>query len=694
MAEPSPHPSAPQGSQASRVGTDDGTDASTPLVLVVDDNPVTRYSTVRLLRAAGFRTMEADCGERGVQLADSSISVVVLDVHLPDMTGFDVCERIRSDAETATLPVIHLSAAYVAEQDKVKGLDAGANAYLTHPVEPRVLIATVGALVRAQSAERELRRSEARLRAIYEQAVGGICLLSGDGRFLEVNPAVRAVLERPAEELVGREVAEFASPHWRERVRAATVAGDGDRWQGTLELVSASDQTLHLEWSISARLPSGERVAVVSDVTERVNLEAQREQLLEREQVARTTVERLNRMKDEFIAILSHELRNPLNVISVWSQILAHHLTSDESRRGLEAIGRSVQIQQRLVADLVDVSALNVGKMKLEREISDPAPLILSAVEGMQGSADEKEIKVVPELHGLPSRQWLDPGRFQQMIWNLLSNAIKFSPRGTVVRIEAGIAGGQLVVRVIDQGSGIAPDFLPYLFDRFTQSEDASSRRHRGLGLGLAIVRQLADLHGGDIHAQSDGENKGATFELTIPLVDTVPLDSAEGATQLFVEQAQRIDGLSVLIVEDDDDAAQALASTLRATGAVTRVANDYEKALSLWDEQVPDLIVSDIGLPDQDGYTLIRALRMREVAAAIPRVPAVALTAFTREQDRQAAMEAGFDAQCGKPMRREALLRAIAQVLKRGRAADTIRATTASTSEGTPARTGAGPTN
>lgn len=637
---------------------------ASPLVLVVDDNPVTRYATVRVLSAANFRTIEAESGQEALQRADTSVSAVVLDVNLPDIDGFQVCRKLRERAETATVPVVHLSATYVADYDKVRGLDAGASAYLIHPAEPAVLVATISSLLRASAAERSLRESEARFRAIYHQAIGGICTLDLDGRFVELNPAMLGLLQRPAEALIGQPVAAFAPPDWAERVAEATGPRQQDGWQGAFPLDDGHGETMHLEWSISAVLENGVKVAVVSNITDRVVLERQRDQLIEREQAARAAVERLNRMKDDFIAILSHELRNPLNVISVWTHVLSRHVNSDEARRGLAAVERNIAIQRRLVADLVDVSMLNVGKMRLEREVASPAEVIRGALDSMQAQSEERrvalDVDIAPTL--VPTA-WLDPARFQQILWNLLSNAIKFSPEGGVVRVEATSDAEWLRVRVIDQGRGIPADFLPLLFDRFTQSDTANRRQHGGLGLGLAIVKHLAEMHGGTVNAASDGPGKGAMFEVVIPLLEpgsAEPNPEAVPALQPVVP----LSALDVLLVEDDADAAAALAAILTDDGARVRTAGDCEAALEAVGAATPDLIISDIGLPGRDGIELIREIRIREAVASQRRTPAIALTAFTRQQDRRAAIESGFDAVCGKPLRLQELMNAIEGVL------------------------------
>lgn len=636
-----------------------------PLVLVVDDNPVTRYATVRVLATAGFRTAEAESGQEALQRADVNVSAVVLDINLPDIDGLQVCRMLRERPETATIPVVHLSATYVQDYDKVRGLDAGASAYLIHPAEPAVLVATIASLLRASAAERSLRESEARFRAIYHQAIGGICTIDLDGRFVDVNPALQNLLRRPPEAVVGHTVATFAPPEWRERVEAATSGGAIDGWQGSFPLLKADGEIAHFEWSISAVLGTGVKVAVASNITDRVALEHQREQLIEREQAARAAVERLNRMKDDFIAILSHELRNPLNVISVWTHVLSRHIESDEGRRGLAAVERNIAIQRRLVSDLVDVSMLNVGKMTLERERANPADAIRNAMESMQTSAQERRIaldlQLAPDLSPVV---WIDPARFQQILWNLLSNAIKFSPDGGTVRVMAKSEGGYLHVAVVDQGRGISPEFLPLLFDRFTQSDDANRRKHGGLGLGLAIVKHLAEMHGGTVHASSAGENQGSTFEVTVPLEAADTEADASRNESLLASQPVPLHALDILVVEDDADAAAALSTILNGYGARVRTARDCDEAFAEMNVAMPDLIISDIGLPGRDGNDLIRDVRVRETLESLPRVPAIALTAFTRQQDRRVALESGFDTVCGKPLRLQDLMSAIEVVL------------------------------
>jgi PAS domain S-box-containing protein len=641
-------------------------------VLVVDDNPVTRYATSRVLRAAGFDILETDTGAGAVRLASKAVSAVVLDVHLPDIDGLQACIMIRARPETSSLPVVHLSAAYVGDQDKVKGLNVGANAYLTHPVEPAVLIATVHVLIRAHAADEAMRQSEARFRAIYDQALGGICLLDEAGRFVDVNPAMLRMLQLQASDMLGHMAADFAPPDWEERVREITAAAHRGVWRGEFPLVDATGAIVYLEWSMSSRLESGLIVATASNISERVLLERQREHLLEREQAARASAERLGHMKDTFIAVLSHELRTPLSVIMGWTHILLKLGGAPNTIRGLESIERNAKLQTRLISDLLDVSRLNLGKLRLEREMVNAAELVMDSMPAMQLTAQEKQVTLEQHVENADQMSmWLDPARFQQILWNLVTNAIKFSsPNGVVhVSLQTDAAGLKLCVK--DEGQGIKPDFLPHLFDRFSQSESANTRSHSGLGLGLSIVKHLVELHGGSVDVKSKGVGHGATFEVTIPA--TVPLlETEEARGDLSYDYVANSDstvsslaGVNVLVVEDDSEARQILKVILGERGALVRLAKNYDEAIEHFETAAPDVLVSDIGLPGRDGYDLMRELRRREAESHAEGMSAVALTAFARPKDCELALACGFNAHCPKPLRPPALVSAILKVMR-----------------------------
>ena len=644
-------------------------------VLVVDDNPATRYATARVLRAAGFRTCEAGTGGDALAVVGNGISAVILDVHLPDIDGFEVCGRIRTMPETALLPVIHLSASHVLDDDKVRGLNAGADAYMTHPAEPALLVATLQALIRARRAEDAMRRSDAGFRAIYERAPSGICLLDGEGRFVEANPAMLALLRRDAASVVGRKLIDLAPEDRRAAIEVALEASRAAVWRGEFPLLDRTADLIHMEWSLSSNISTGGILAIATDVSERMALSRQRDDLLEREQAARAIAEGLNRSKDEFIAVLSHELRTPLNAIVGWVHVLKTSPNQELLSRGLDAIQRNARVQTRLISDILDVSRIRLGKLPLELETLDVGQIVNSSIAALSDSIRDRSLSV--SVVGAETLRPIvaDPARLQQIVSNLLTNAVKFSKPAGTVRVSLEQDDVNLTLTVEDEGKGIEPEFLPLLFDRFTQSDLASNRQHGGLGLGLAIVKQLVELHGGSVRAFSAGLGRGAGFVVVLPMVARASGDEISGYTQfdehaLTGSRGGRLAGLAILVVEDDTDARDLLSVILRSHEATVFQANDYDGALHLIEQQRPDVLVSDIGMPDKDGYALIREARRRETASG-RRLPAIALTAFARPKDREATLQAGFDAHCAKPVRPLELVDVILSVTAENRRGD-----------------------
>jgi PAS domain S-box-containing protein len=647
-------------------------DRSEHELLIVDDDPASRYATARLLRNAGFRTREAATGAEALMVANQTISAVVLDVHLPDIDGFELCRLLRSQPETNRLPVLHLTAAYVSDDDKVRGLDAGADAYLTHPVEPAVLVATVQALVRTRVAEDAMRRSEAKFRAIYEQAPSGIGLLDEQGRFIDANPAMLALIDRAADAVVGRPLSSFVPPEWVEQVNACTREVGHVPVCREFPMLAPDGRRITLEWRISAHIEPHVSMAVATDISERLLIEQQRQQLLDRERVARGEAEQVSRMKDDFIAVLSHELRAPLNAIMGWTHVLQKRGGSEETLRGLAAIERNGHMQARMIADLLDMSRLNLGKLPLSLETLDPAEAIIAALNAMRPSIDENNNELLVDIAPPYRAIRVDGSRLQQIVWNLLSNAIKFSPRGGKIRIALTEENAGLHIRISDEGQGIAPDFLPLVFDRFSQSTGGSNRRRGGLGLGLSIVKQLVEAHGGSVSVESAGVGQGASFDIWLPADsaadeagESMCEETAPGELDALEATGMLLAGARLLVVEDDPDARTMLQIILSDRGAAVRSAASCDEALALLADMQPDLLVSDIGMPGKDGYDLIRELRRREAAASTPRLPAIALTSFTRTQDQEQALAAGFDAHCAKPLRPLKLVRQIETLLE-----------------------------
>ncbi len=378
------------------------------------------------------------------------------------------------------------------------------------------------------------------------------------------------------------------------------------------------------------------------------------------EEQARASAEeatRQGRMKDEFLATLSHELRTPLQSILGWTQLLmAEDCDAEEVKQGIEVIDRNANAQTRIIEDLLDMSRILSGKVRLDVQRVDLASLIGAAVESVRPAAQGKNIRLQAILDPLAQPVSGDPNRLQQIFWNLLSNAIKFTPAGGKVQVILERVNSHLEVSVTDTGMGISADFLPYVFERFRQADASTTRRHGGLGLGLAIVKNLSELHGGAVRAKSPGENQGTTFTIVLPVAVLHPESTQPerrhpggpgGGT--MVSTLPRLDKLSVLVVDDEEDARNLLAIVLAKAGASVRTAGSVKAALQLWQEAVPQVLISDIGMPGEDGYSLIRAIR------ALPQeqgrhVPAIALSAYTRTEDRIKAVSAGFQMHLAKP--------------------------------------------
>jgi PAS domain S-box-containing protein len=375
---------------------------------------------------------------------------------------------------------------------------------------------------------------------------------------------------------------------------------------------------------------------------------------------------RANEAKDQFLATVSHELRTPLTSILGWSQMLTSgRLDTAMTQRAIETIERNARAQAQIVEDLLDLSRIVSGKLRLNVQLFSPHTSVEAAVEALRPAAIAKSVSLQLVIDPLAGPTSGDPERLQQIVWNLLSNAIKFTPKGGRVHIALQRHHSNVHIVVTDNGAGIPQDFLPRIFDSFTQVDSSSSRKQGGLGLGLAIVKKLAELHGGTVSAHSDGLGKGASFTVSLPLAPLATRPAAS-ASQEASPYSYRVPlnteefglaGVVVLLVEDDDDARNMLESVLSSAHAVVEPAANAEDALILWDGMKPDLIVSDIGMPGMDGYAFIAELRRREKQNNLPSVPAVALTAYARVQDRMRALTSGFQMHVAKPVEPAELL-------------------------------------
>ncbi len=413
---------------------------------------------------------------------------------------------------------------------------------------------------------------------------------------------------------------------------------------------------------------------LAKEIRQRQRAEEERAQLLVQEQKARAEAENLNRLKDEFLSTVSHELRTPLNAILGWSQILrTQRADAATMNRALETIERNARSQAQLIDDLLDISRIITGKIRLNVHTVELLPVIEAAMDTVRPTTETKNIRLQSVLDPAAGPVLGDSERLQQIVWNLLSNAIKFTPKRGRIQVCLQRINSHVEIVVTDTGQGISAEFLPYVFERFRQADSSITRSFGGLGLGLAIVRQLVELHGGTVHADSPGEGQGATFTVQLPLMAVGPkaieperVHPAVGGSVPF-ECSPRLDGLRILIVDDDADIRDLLTYTLEVCGAEVMAAASADEAISaLTESSTPmDILISDIGMPDEDGYALLRRVRALEPENG-GGIPAIALTAYARTQDRRAALLAGFQSHVAKPVEAAELIAVIANLTGR----------------------------
>jgi len=383
---------------------------------------------------------------------------------------------------------------------------------------------------------------------------------------------------------------------------------------------------------------------------------------------AQRAAELASRAKDDFLATASHELRTPLNAILGWARMLqSGTLANADFLRAINSIERNARAQVRLIEDILDGSRIITGNLHLEIRPLDLTALVQAALDAVRPAADAKRIALTVQIDPAASRVVGDPDRLQQVVWNLANNAIKFTPKDGEVDVSLQREGTEVELTVRDTGEGIAADFLPHVFERFRQAEGSTTRRHGGLGLGLALVRHLVEAHGGTVHAASDGQGRGATFSVRLP-VQAVFAEPATGAAAGEIsdrpsfERPVRLDGVTVLVVDDEADARDLIATVLRSHGADVVTASTGAEAVTLVASRSFAVMISDIGMPQSDGYELISRIRTATGVRGV-HLPAIALTAYSREEDRRRALEAGFQTYASKPVDPETLVRLVEQL-------------------------------
>jgi PAS domain S-box-containing protein len=536
-----------------------------------------------------------------------------------------------------------------------------------------------------EQAERGKRACDARLAAIVEQPTVGVAQTDLDGRFVLVNARYGSLVGRAPDEMMWLPF--WDTVHAEDRLRAmAALRGL------TVDAPAVAFETRHarpdgsLRWvdvSLSLARDAGEPrsvVIVALDSTGRHAAEEvaragdlERGDLLARERKARQEAEAASQAKDEFLAMVSHELRTPLNTVRLWAGVLRDGPRDAQTiARAVDTIDRSAILQARLIEDLLDVSRIVSGRFRLAIERMDLAAIIGSAVETVRAAAENRAITLTTALDPATGPVLGDATRLQQVVWNLLSNAVRFTPAGGRVTVGLRRVGPEAELTVTDTGRGMAPGLLPRVFDRFRQGESGTMRSHGGLGLGLSIARQIVELHGGTIGAQSPGEGRGATFTVCLPLavsgaVLPGPAPPRARPSGPGHPTARRLENVDVLVVDDDAETREVLKVALGFEGARVTTAPSVADAVAAIEQRWPDVLVSDIGMPGEDGYDLIRRVRRLEAVRG-RHIPAIALTAYAAAEDRRRTLHAGYDSHVAKPVEASAFAPLIASLLPRER--------------------------
>jgi PAS domain S-box-containing protein len=608
-----------------------------------------------MLQRAKYHVSEATTGSDALRLSAEMPDLIILDINLPDLDGFEVCRRVKNNPTTASIPVMHMSATHVDSENRATGLERGADGYLTWPIEPRELVANIEALLRARRAEREAREKEELLRVTLSSIRDGVIATDSSGRINFLNAMAQTLTGWGSEDAVGRplsDVFHIISEESRQLVENPadeTLEANHRIGLANHTVLISRDGTERIIEDSAAPIRDAEgntvgAVMVFRDVTERTRAERARKEESQR--------------KDEFLAMLAHELRNPLAPIRSAVHVL--NLVESSSSQAHEAravISRQVEHLVRLVDDLLDMSRISKGMIKLHKVRTDLTVVLARAVEGCRPLIDARRhvLRVTMPDRFIPITG--DAVRLAQVFLNLLNNAAKYTPEGGLIELSVNVEeepGHRSIaqVRVKDTGIGIAPEMLHKVFDLFTQVNQTLDRPEGGLGIGLTLARRLTEMHGGTIASESKGQGQGSEFIVQLPLSSPEErdeeqeqiLDAAESHTRL----AHVPKGRRILVIDDNRDSAESLATYLRLLGNDVRTAYEGRHGVMIAASYRPDVVLLDLGLPGLNGYEVAKQLR------ALPgqsKVLFVAMTGFGREQDRLNTKKAGFHQHLVKPI-------------------------------------------
>jgi PAS domain S-box-containing protein len=627
---------------------------TSPLILNVDDNDGARYAKTRLLQSAGFEVVEATNGTDALAtVRRGGIALVLLDVKLPDINGIEVCRRIKADPDSALVLVLQTSAALTGRADRIRGLEGGADNYLAAPIEADELIANVNALLRMRQTQSALRDSEERFRQLTDNIEDVFWMFSLPARALEyVSPAYATIWGRSVDSLEREPGSWLGAVHPDDRAWVESLwrgVQEHPHYEAEFRIVMADGA---LRWVRDRLFPVRNvrdevyRVArVTSDITRRKEMES--------------LLRAADSNKNEFLATLAHELRNPLSPIRNAAALLGASGAGAAERqaRAREVITRQVDHLAHLVDDLLDVARISEGKIALRKEEVDLGSVIAQAIEtaGPLIAARQHHLEVIQ-----PERQvWVsgDPVRLAQSMGNLLHNAAKFTPTGGRIRVEVRLEGGNVRIAVQDNGIGIAADNLPRIFGMFAQAAVPPDRAPEGLGIGLSLVSRLLEMHGGRLSATSPGIGMGSTFTVELPVLRTSAPDVEPAGERSGQATQPRPGGRRVLLVDDNVDAMEMMAFLLAEMGYEAYTTADAANIIELAQGRRPDVIVLDIGLPNVDGYEVARMLKRHP---ELRDIRLVAHTGYGSPEDRRKAHEAGFDAHLVKPAELDDLEKAL----------------------------------
>lgn len=742
-------------------------------VLLVDDRPENLLAMETTLADLGQNLIRANSAHEALRfLLVNDVALILLDVQMPGVNGFELAELIRERERTQDTPIIFISATSKDERYIFKGYSLGAVDYLTKPFEPEILKSKVRFFSRLflqhqeikrqalllertnseldslngeleervqlrthqlESANEELekevnvrRDSEARLateHAVTRTLADALDLDSAAPKILQTfcrhmeaevcclwlqNEGGDALLCTHVEKGPAAEPAELFIEESRQSTYSRGEGLPGQVWKKNepvwISSTAGSSKFPRAQMAAAGGLKSGIGFPInvgeqfhgviefytrrplspdqalldmlratgseIGQFVERKRAESERESLLIREKSLREQAERANRLKDEFLATVSHELRTPLNAILGWGKILTGKKLDEEALgNACEAIHRNARSQAQLIEDLLDTSRLITGNLRLNLVPTPIEVLIGAAIDAVRPAADSKRIKITTAYNTDIESIICDPQRLQQIVWNLLTNAIKFTPNDGRVSITLERDDSMIRLVIADTGSGIAPEFLPYVFDRFRQEDSSSTRMHEGLGLGLAIVRHLAELHGGSVAVMSEGPGKGSAFTVNLPvsLASAVTAEPARPKTNGHIETplGAELHGIRVLIVDDDADTCEMLIFALGLLGAEARGCGSVPEALKALSDRLPDIVLTDINMPGEDGYSFIGKLRKLSAKHG-PEIPAIAITAMARPEDSEKVLAAGFQSHLPKPLDIEELSEKIAELVNK----------------------------